>query len=57
MQGVIEPSCTISIDIGFQPFTAEVHKLYVPLYFDDQDKPYNEILLQGEGAYPKLLFE
>ncbi len=55
--GVIEPQCTISLDIGFKPFKPMVYDLSIPLYFKNDDAPYTEIKLKGEGAYPKLLFE
>ena len=31
--------------------------LKIPLYFEEDDKPYTELILKGEGAYPKLLFD
>ena len=57
ISGVIEPQCMISLNIGFQPLKPEKYELSIPLYLENDDKPYTDIKLKGEGAFPKLLFD
>ena len=45
------------MNIGFKPFKPEFKQEKIPIYFETEDAPYKEIILRGEGAYPKLLFE
>ena len=57
ISGVIEPQCMISLNIGFQPLKPEKYELSIPLYLENDDKPYTDIKFKGEGAFPKLLFD
>lgn len=56
-QGTIDPQVPVTIKIGFKPIGSEVYSEELPLYLEDDLKPYTTIKLKGEGAYPKLLFD
>ena len=56
-QGLIEPQNPVTIKIHFKPAGSEKYEDELPLYIDDEPKPYTMIRLRGEGAYPKLLFD
>jgi hypothetical protein len=57
-EGVIEPQQKTDLIIGFQPSKAEKLEEKIRIYFENMDEANSkEIVLRGEGAYPKLLFE
>ena len=57
-EGKLDPGMTTTVKVGFNPYIAEYYEQKVPLYLDgDTSKPYKEIVLRGEGAYPKMLFD
>ena len=61
-EGLIEPENPVTVKIHFKPegnprCEDEKYEDELPLYIDDDPKPYTMIRLRGEGAYPKLLFD
>ena len=56
-EGRIETGQTAILRVGFNPQLAKVYESKVMVYIDDNPVPYSEVLLKGEGAHPKLLFD
>lgn len=56
-EGRIEAGQMAILRIGFNPQQARVYESKVMVYIDDNPVPYSEIVLKGEGAHPKLLFD
>lgn len=56
-QGTIDSQVPVTIKVSFKPVGNEKYEEEVPLYLEDDGKPYATIRLKGEGAYPKILFD
>lgn len=56
-QGTIDPQVPVTIKVSFKPQGNEKYTEELPLYIEEESKPYTMIKLVGEGAYPKLLFD
>lgn len=55
--GTIDPQVPVTIKVSFKPQGNEKYYVELPLYIEEDTKPYSVIKLKGEGAYPKLLFD
>jgi hypothetical protein len=55
--GTIDPQVPVTVKVSFKPQGNEKYTVELPLYIEDDVKPYTVIKLRGEGAYPKLLFD
>lgn len=57
-EGMIEPSDTHEIKLTFKPVVPGNWEIRLPLYLnDDRLKPKAEIILKGESAFPRILFD
>lgn len=56
-EGRIEGGQMAILRVGFNPHDHREYESKVLVYIDDNPTPYTEILLKGEGASPRLLFD
>ena len=56
-EGTIDPQSTITLKTGFKPMSQNIYEAKLPLRLENETKPYCEITLKGEGAYPRILFD
>ena len=57
-KGRIEPGQRQIIRVGFNPFNPGNYEKKIPFYIDnDQSNSYADIILKGQGDFPRLLFE
>lgn len=57
INGTIDPQSTITLKTGFRPLSQNSYEAILPLKLESEEKPYCEITLKGEGAYPRILFD
>ena len=57
MEGVLDAKSTITLKASFKPVFQGIYEAKLPLYLENEDKPYTEIVLRGEGAIPRILFD
>jgi hypothetical protein len=55
--GTIDPQVPVTVKVSFKPQGNEKYSVELPLFIEEDTKPYTVIKLKGEGAYPKLLFD
>ena len=53
-EGNIDKQSTITLKTGFKPNIPNNYEVKLPLYLENESKPYSEIVLRGEGAYPRI---
>ena len=52
-KGLLEYSIKAFLKVSFKPIKDEVYQVSVPVYLDDDlSRPYLELIIKGEGAYP-----
>lgn len=57
-EGSIPPNKSMDIEISFKPHIPGKWEYQLPLYLDrDRDNKKSEIILKGEAAYPKIMFD
>ena len=60
-EGIVQPGSTAIIKASFNPFSPQKFEKSVSLYVDDPEissaSPYMDIVLKGEGLFPRLLFD
>ena len=55
--GRINPKNTTTIKIQFKPTKSKKYNISLPIYIEDEEVPYNHLIIKAEGATPCLLFE
>lgn len=56
-QGTIDAQAPVTIKVTFKPVGNQKYETKLPLFLDNSKKAYTEIVLKGEGAYPRMLFD
>ena len=54
---MIDSNAPVILKIKFMPNNPQSYEYNLPVYLDSNDKPYTSIVVKGEGAYPRLLFD
>jgi hypothetical protein len=57
MEGILDAKQSIRLKTSFKPMFAGSYEVKLPLYLESENKPYSEIILKGEGAIPRILFD
>ena len=57
-EGLVEPHDTCKIKIYFKPVVPGLWEVKLPLFLnDDRIKPKSELIIKGESAFPRILFD